>query len=648
MYRSTFILLFLVSSIATAQRKNYALMNKGSGEATVSTSFYQNNKMNFYNIKYLKLEMTAQPQSKYITGICSYKVITKQALDTFAIEFKQTMSLDSVFVNNIKQTFTRSNDHIYIAFNPVVAAGTELNLKFYYNGTVANGIFTGLDPNTGLMYTATVSESYQAREWFPAKQLLNDKIDSTDTWITTGAAFKAGSNGVLKQVVDLPGNSKQYRWSCRYPLSYYMPMFAVANYMEYDNYAKPAALAGDSILVQNYLVNNPTYFANNKVLLDKTPRYIEKFSELYGLYPFYKEKYGHAQANIGGGMEHATMTTLQNFEEQLVAHELGHQWFGDNVTCASWNDIWLNESFATYSQYLAIEKLPSLFPITAANQMVNFHNTIMSLPNGSVYVPLTDTYNESRIFDYRLTYAKGAGVLHNLRFEMQSDTLFFNTLKTYQQRFKDTFATTSDFKQVAEQVSGKNLTDFFNQWIYGEGYPTYSVMYQKQGTDTLVLNVTQTTSWTPVTPLFKGLMEYKITSAQGDTVVKLNQTANNQTFKIYYPKTPTDVVVDPNNWVINGTGTITMGPQLPAPPPPILGGIKFYPNPVKSSLNISFGNATFETIQLIDFKGRVMQTIALATGVALYTLPMHVPAGVYLVKLIGKNQTVSEKIVVGR
>jgi aminopeptidase N len=644
MHKFTFIIL-LVSTIATAQKKNYALINKGSGDIVSGSSFFQNNKMNFYDIKYLKLEITAQPQSRFITGICSYKVITKQSLDTFAIEFKQSMSLDSVFVNNIKQSFTRSNDHIYVAFNPAVTTGTEVNLKFYYNGTVAAGIFSGLDVNTGLQYTATVSESFQAREWFPAKQLLNDKIDSTDTWITTAAAFKAGSNGVLKQVVDLPGNLKQYRWSCRYPLSYYMPMIAVANYMEYDNYAKPAALGKDSILVQNYLVDNPAYFAGVKFLLDKTPRYIEKMSELFGLYPFYKEKYGHAQANIGGGMEHATMTTLQTFDEQLVAHELGHQWFGDNVTCGTWNDIWLNESFATYIQYLSVEKLPTLFPTTPADVMSGFHQIIMSLPNGSVYVPLTDSYNENRIFDYRLTYAKGAAVLHNLRFEMQSDTLFFNTLKTYQQRFKDTFATTSDFKQVAEQVSGKNLTDFFNQWIYGEGYPTYSVMYQKQGVDTLVLNISQTTSWTPVTPLFKGIMEYKITSAQGDTVVKVNQTTNSQTFKIYYPKTPTGVVVDPNNWVINAVGTITMGPPLPAPVPP---GIRFYPNPVKSSLNISFGNSVFETIQVIDVRGRIMQTIKLPPASTSYALPMRVPAGIYLVKLAGKNETVVERIVVGK
>jgi aminopeptidase N len=281
-----------------------------------------------------------------------------------------------------------------------------------------------------------LSESYQAREWFPAKQLLNDKIDSTDIWITTDLFFKAGSNGLLKQVVDLPGNRRQYQWSCRYPMNYYMPCIAVGNYLEYRNYAKPAALRGDSILVLHYIVDNQAYFNSVKPDLDKTPAFIEKFSELYGLYPFFKEKYGHVQANIGGGMEHQTMSTMAGFDPNLVSHELAHQWFGDNVTCASWSDIWLNESFATYSSQLMREKLPALFPESAAANLINLHNNVMSAPGGSVYVPPAESYNEGRIFNSRLSYNKGAAVVHNLRFEMQSDTLFFNTLKTYQQRFK--------------------------------------------------------------------------------------------------------------------------------------------------------------------------------------------------------------------
>ncbi|MEJ7829945.1 MAG: M1 family aminopeptidase [Segetibacter sp.] len=645
MYKFTSILFLLISILAQAQPKNSITGNSRSVEGSNSIEYFQNNKMNLYDIKYLKLEITAQPSSRVITGICTYKVITKQPLDTFAIELKQSMFLDSVYVNNGKQNFTRNSDHIYIPFAPVVNAATELNITFYYKGTVSAGIYAGVDANTGLQYTATLSESYQAREWFPAKQLLNDKIDSTDIWITTDLFFKAGSNGLLKQVVDLPGNRRQYQWSCRYPMNYYMPCIAVGNYLEYRNYAKPAALRGDSILVLHYIVDNQAYFNSVKPDLDKTPAFIEKFSELYGLYPFFKEKYGHVHANIGGGMEHQTMSTMAGFNPNLVSHELAHQWFGDNVTCASWSDIWLNESFATYSSHLMREKLPALFTESAAANMINLHNSIMLEPGGSVYVPPGEAYNEGRIFNSRLSYNKGAAVVHNLRFEMQSDTLFFNTLKTYQQRFKDTFAATPDFKLVAEQVSRKNLTDFFNQWIYGEGYPTYSVTYYKQDGDTLVLNISQTTSMPAVTPLFKGLMEYKISSAQGDTIIKISQSANDQTFKIYYTKSPAGVEVDPNNWVINKVGSVIRGVDTITATQP---KVKIFPNPVRSTLHIKLGREAYETIQILDANGRSVQVNSLSPGATVYTFPITLSTGIYFVRFISKKGNFIKKILVSR
>lgn len=436
---------------------------------------------------------------------------------------------------------------------------------------------------------------------------------------------------------------KQYRWACRYPLSYYMPSIAVGNYLEYDNYAKPAAIAPDSILVQNMLYNNVNYFNQVKSQLDKTPRFIEKMSELFGIYPFYKEKYGHSQADIGGGMEHATMTTISVFEEQLVAHELSHQWFGDNVTCASWNDIWLNESFATYIQYLMLEKLPALFPSTAAQAMTDFHNNVMSAPGGSVFVPASETYNETRIFDYRLTYAKGATALHNLRFEMQSDTLFFNTLKKYQQQFANSFASTTDFKTVAEQVSGKDLTLFFDQKIYGQGHPVYNVTYLKHGTDTLVLQINQTASAPAVTPFFNGLMEYKILSPQGDTIIKLNQTTNGQTFTLYYTKTPNGVEVDPNNWVLNGPGTIKEGVSTTPTPPDHL---SVFPNPVRNNIAIRMPPNAYQLMRLIDVNGKVLANYTIPAATTLFTKNLRLPSGVYFLQFIGNNKDDVQKILV--
>ncbi|MDB5248826.1 MAG: hypothetical protein JWQ40_3220 [Segetibacter sp.] len=640
------ILLFFIASGAKAQIKNDCFKNCGrrlAGAATNAASFYQNSKMNYYDIKHLKIDITVQPKSNFITSSCSYKVSVLQALDTFAIEFKQSMTLDSVYLNNVKALFTRSNHHIYIPLSPASPAGSLLDLTFYYKGNVAAGFFTGTDEN-GLDFTASVSESFQAREWFPAKQLLNEKIDSTDIWITTAAAYKAGSNGLLKAVVDLPGNQKQYRWACRYPLNYYMPSIAVGNYLEYNNYAKPSAIAPDSILVQNLLVNNNTYFNAVKVLVDKTPPFLEKMSELFGLYPFYKEKYGHSQADIGGGMEHATMTTLKNFEETLVAHELAHQWFGDNVTCASWNDIWVNESFATYSSLLMQEKLPALFPTNTATAKNELDKISMAEPWGSVYVPSADTYNEGRIFNYRLSYAKGATALHNLRFEMQSDTVFFNILKRYQQQFKNSFASTTDFKQLAEQVSGKNLSDFFSQKIYGEGYPTYNVSYWKHGADTMVLDISQTTSMPNVTPLFTGLMEYKILSPNGDTTIKLNQTSNNQRFTLYYPRIPTGVEVDPNNWVLNKVGTITEGVSTQ----PIPVNVTISPNPVYNNFTVTMPPNVYSALRVIDVNGRVLANYSIPTSGTSFRSPLHLPSGVYFFNLVGNKENVVRKILVDR
>lgn len=555
---SILLALLICSEAFTQPVKATAVTTKSfDNQSTGSTAYYQSNLLNKYDINYLKLDLTVSPNTTFISGSCSYKMTATQPVDTFAIEFMDNMTLDSVFINNTSRSFTRSGDHIYIAFATPLAQGSSFTARFVYSGSVLQGLAYGVD-TSGLVFAATLSESFQARHWFPAKQLLNDKIDSVDTWLTTTSPNMAGSNGLLKAVVTLPGGMVQYRWSTHYPMSYYMPCFAVANYMEYRNYAKPAAMNGDSILIQHYIVNSPSFFNAYKSVLDKTPVYIEKFSELFGLYPFANEKYGHLHARIGGGMEHQTMSTMSSFNTTLVGHELCHQWFGDNVTCGSWQDIWLNEGFATFGENLLREYYPQFYTTTAAQEMLNYHNDVMSQTGGSVYIPASSAYNEGRIFSGRLTYNKGAAVIRNLRFEMQSDSLFFTTLKTYQNTYRGSFAVTNDFKAVAEQVCGRSFTDFFNQWIYGEGYPTYNVTYGKLGSDTLLLHIDQTTSMPSVTPLFKGVMEYKIVSPQGDTVVLVNHTANSEDFKIPYTKTPTDVVVDPNNWVINKTGVVAV------------------------------------------------------------------------------------------
>ena len=533
-----------------------------SDVSTNRVTYYQETSMGKYDVKYLKLDIAAETGSRFISGNALTVAKLVSPLDTFITELRANMIVDSLKVNNVITGFSQSSDHIFIPLGSTQSVGTTISVLIYYRGNANSlGVYAGT--SSGLTYVATLSESYQAREWFPCKQILSDKIDSADIWVTTSNVNKVGSNGLLQGVDVLPSSKVRYRWKTTYPMNYYMPSIAVGNYQEYLNYAKPAAMAPDSILVQHYILNTPTYLASVKSNLDKTPTFIEKMSELFGLYPFKDEKYGHSMANIGGGMEHQTMSTMVSFGSTLIAHELGHQWWGDHVTCASWNDIWLNEGFATYAEQLMIEKLPALFTTSATANMLNLHTSVLSATNGSVYVPDASLFDENRIFSSRLSYNKGATTIHNLRFEMQSDTLFFKTLKNYQQQYHNNVATTNNFKALAENTSGKNLTNFFNQWIYGEGYPTYNITYYQPNLDSMWLLINETVSAPTVTPFFKGLLELKITSLQGDTTILVNVTGNNQVFKIGYNKTPTGIVVDPNNWVVNKTGTVTSGVVLP-------------------------------------------------------------------------------------
>jgi hypothetical protein len=232
---------------------------------------------------------------------------------------------------------------------------------------------------------------------------------------------------------------------------------------------------------------------------------------------------------------------------------LGHSWFGDNVTCASWSDIWINEGFATYTEYLVNQYLVSQANADAI--MLSYMNYVMTAPDGSVYIPLNETNNVGRIFNTRLSYRKGSALVHMIRFEMNNDAHFFQTLQNFQQQYQDSLATGLDFKAVCEDVSGLDFTDFFNQWYFGQGYPTFSVVWS-QNEDSVYLRSIQTTS-TTVTPLFKMPVEFKLSYSGGSQIMRLYQLKNDTTFKIIFPHEVTGIVVDPNNWVLNQLGTNT-------------------------------------------------------------------------------------------
>ena len=350
-------------------------------------------------------------------------------------------------------------------------------------------------------------------------------------------------------------------------------------------------------------------------------------------------------------MEHQTMTTHSSFDFSLVAHELAHQWFGDYVTCKTWQDIWINEGFATYSEILAQEFIDGEFP---QSYFETYFNYIISYSmDGSVFVPggffdldysnAFQVYDLTmRIFDFPLSYAKGAMLLHMIRFELENDDLFFLTLRNHLDQYRDSTASGLDFKNILESTSGKDFTVFFDQWYFGEGYPVYNIAWDQEE-DTLVIDAIQTTT-AEATSLFKMPMNYKIYYAGNDTIIKLFQEQNNQTFKIYIPGQVDSIRVNPDSWVLAKIKSVNInsGNNDKYYQSPVL---KLISSPFNEYLELEFSGSNLKkTVILRDISGRIIaqlstydQTLDINTG--------KLRQGIYIIEVIAGDNRVIEKVI---
>jgi aminopeptidase N len=607
---------------------------------------WQSDLVHNYDVTFYFLNITCSNTTIDVGGEVSiYGTVLVEPFETFAFELLADLSLENVnFNGQDQQNWVRDGDNVLLPVESM-AIGQTFVATISYGGTPpTGGFFSGITNDHNGQWdkdvTWTLSEPFDAKDWWPCKQVLTDKADSAWIFLTTANTNLAGSNGLLTNITNMGNNLVRYEWKTNYPIDYYLISFAVADYQDYSIYAKPAGMDGDSVLVQNYIYNSPNYLNTYKSGIDAVIPMIELYSDLFLTYPFQNEKYGHCITELGGGMEHQTMTTLGGWSFNLVAHELGHMWFGDNVTCATWSDIWINEGFATYTNYLAQEKLNGWN--SGQNFMIGTQNNVMSATGGSVYIPEAEISPDDvwRIFNGRLSYDKGAAIIHLLRHEINNDTVFFDVMHTFQETYTDSTATGDDFKLVAEQVSGLDLEDFFNQWYYGEGYPKYDISwYMFENT----MNMTVTQSVSSSTPLFKMTMDYKLNFDDGtDTVVRLYQNTNIQSFAIEAPKQVVSMSVDPDNWTFERVNAITVIIEETNNP----NYFSFGPNPVNDFINIYLLNPDSHQrkVQISDLSGRLLteQTFTEANHQVDVS---WLNSGAYLIHISDENQHLSKRFI---
>ena len=453
-------------------------------------------------------------------------------------------------------------------------AGEEFTVRVAYSGTAVSRGFGSIEfqQQGGFPIITTLSEAYFAATWMPVKDgdfgQPGDNADKA-TWkiaVTAPDSLNTVCNGVLQGVDTLSGARKRYRWQTDYPMSTYLAHFSTTNYTNWERtYTYPLPGGGNGTMPVRFSIYPNSDTPQNRAAWEQTLPMLAVFRSLFGEYPFINERYGIYQFPFGGGMEHQTSTGQGTFNEGVTAHELGHQWWGNNVTCKTWNHIWLNEGFATYSEALWFENKPGSSGLPALHAaMASRRPTGVS---GTVYVPATTDMN--RIFSSDYSYRKRAWVLHMLR-HAAGDATFFQILRDYRAAFQGSGATTEDFASVVASVTGENYDRFFEQWIYRPGVPSYrfgseNALINGRRYARLRIEQFQDASW-GVDGFFQMPIDLRLDRPSGQFRTVLDNTARTQHFLVPLPGSDafTATFLDDSAWILRQD--VTQAAYVPGPP----------------------------------------------------------------------------------
>ena len=326
------------------------------------------------------------------------------------------------------------------------------------------------------------------------------------------------------------------------------------------------------------------------------------------------------------------------FGHELMAHELAHQWFGDMVTCASWEDIWLNEGFATYLSGLTYEHMfNGAWWMPFKRDRIN---RVTSEPGGSVWCD--DTTSVSRIFSARLSYAKGAMILHQLRWVI-GDAAFFTGVNNYlyDPDLAYGFARTSDLKAHLEVAASRDLSWYFDDWYTGQGFPSYKIQWSLSG-DTVSLTIDQTQSH-PSVSFFKLPLPIQIKNGIQDTIIRLDHHYSGEEFTIVIPFAVDSVIFDPDLWLITANNSVFGSVEEPT----LDKEITIMPNPTDDHLYIRFSKRFGEmNISLITETGQTVNEWYLKQVLSADLDLEALSPGLYLLAFRSGNQSCTKKIVV--
>jgi aminopeptidase N len=488
----------------------------------------------------------------------------------------------------------------------------------------------------------TMSEPSDARFWMPCVDVPTDKA-TAELHVTVPPGYVVAGNGRLTGVTTATGDRVTWHWTESHPIATYLLAVTVSKFTV--STLPFVRAAQDTVPLQYYVW--PPDSAACAAYLPTVRSMMAALSGLFGPYPF--DKYGMTGVvPFGyGGMEHQTITTLNRYvetDEKVVVHELAHQWWGDLVTCGTWKDVWLNESFATYAEALWQETRGGR-PALRRYMHDELEHFFFGSWQGGPYDPEGQGFN---LFD-DVVYSKGAWVLHTLR-GVIGDSLFFRSLARYRAAYAGGSAVTDNFRSVVDSVTGRSMESFFDQWVYGKGWPMYASTFV-WAADTLTMRVTQEQA--PDWPTFTVPLQVRATSASRDTLFTITPGGRISVVRVPLTFAPSSVVLDPDSLVLKQivapTG-IAVGPARPEE----FALAQNYPNPFNGTTRISYRLPEDATVDLAVFNvlgscvARLASGLERAGGHAVRFDASHLASGVYYLRLRAGEQSAVKRMLLIR
>jgi len=610
-----------------------------------------------FDVRFYRIDLATTVLSGAFTARCRVELTPRHDnFDTFSLHIA-SLVCDSIRRDGNACTFTMLSQRVLVDLDRPFANGESLGIDIYYHrtaGTPLRGYYWYAKGTQSIPHAVaySVCETDDSRYWFPCFDQPWDKAErGCQINVAVPDSFSACANGSLDSVSSSAG-TKKYWWTHRYPIPTYLMCMAASKFTNWRIWHHAGA---ESMAVRYYVWPEDSSLAANN--FSRMSDMLSFFSQdgIYGLYPFFSEKYGMVAVYPypWGGMEHQTMTTIhrswaRNGSNNGIAHELSHQWYGDMVTCVDWRNIWLNEGFATYSDELYEYHM---------NGRTSFLNLITSRADDYFQEEASDPhpiYNppSGHEFDWGHSYVKGGWVQHMLRY-VEGDTtwpatgVFFAGLRQYGESLAYRNANTDDYQRIMERTSGLDLDWFFNEWVYAQGYPNYTCGWQGRQTQDaweVTINLSQSNA-NGAPAVFHMPVEVRVQFATGDTYIRYPVTTSPQRNTFPVRAQPTAVTFDPNEWILDEHNVMVGIEDRPA----TVLRLSLGPNPVRTAarLQVTGGPAA---LGIFDATGRCVRTFPVSGAQVvvwdrLDQKGRRVPAGVYAVRLTGKSGTDTAKLV---